>query len=164
MSEAKTDTRFTVRSKRPIRPVSWAKGPILIVDDNLDDAKLTERVFLQLNSTLPITVFSSGRDLVAHLKKHGKGESSNADSGAAAKFAPSAILLDLGMPEMDGFSVLEWCAKEPEFASIPVIVLTNFNDLPHMKQAYALGARSYLLKPIDQNALRSVLSSLSISV
>jgi CheY-like chemotaxis protein len=164
MSKINTETQFTVRGKRPRRPVTLLRGPILIVDDNEDDAKLTERVFLQLNSRLPITVLSSGFDLVAHLEKHGKGASSVADSADTAGFVPSAILLDMSMPGMDGFSVLEWCAKQPKFANIPVIVLTNFNDLPHMKQAYALGARSYLLKPIDQNALRSVLSSLSISV
>jgi CheY-like chemotaxis protein len=157
----KTDTRFVARSTRHKRAAPPASGPILIVDDNPDDAKLAERAFLQLNPDLPLIVFSSGRELIDHLEGKGKQVPAN----AAAPTSPLAILLDLNMPEMDGLAVLEWCAKQPEaISNIPIIVQTNFTDLPHMKRAYALGARSYLLKPIDLNALRSVLSSLSISV
>lgn len=68
------------------------------------------------------------------------------------------------MPEMDGFSILEWMAKRPEFSSIPVIILSTFDDLYHVKQAYSLGARSYLLKPVNGDSLRDAFSSLNITV
>jgi YesN/AraC family two-component response regulator len=65
---------------------------------------------------------------------------------------------------MDGFAILEWMAKHPHFASIPVIVLSTFDDLHHVRQAYSLGARSYLLKPINTDPLRDALQSLNIAL
>lgn len=158
MPETKSDTQFVVRNKRRKRAVSSANGPILIVDDNLDDAKLAERAFHQLNPDFSVTLLYSGRELIAHLQGNRELPTPSPPS------VPTLILLDLSMPEMDGFSVLEWCSSQKEFANIPIVVLTNFSELPNMKRAYALGARSFLLKPIDKIALRSVLSSLSILV
>jgi CheY-like chemotaxis protein len=137
---------------------SVSRGPIVIVDDNPDDAKLAQRAFERLNPQFPINFVGSGRDLLNYL------EGVKSDSGAAAATIPSVILLDLKMPEMDGFAILEWMAKRPQFAGIPVIILSTFDDLLHIKQAYSLGARSYLLKPITGDALRDALSSLNIAV
>ncbi|HEX3718744.1 MAG TPA: response regulator [Verrucomicrobiae bacterium] len=137
---------------------SVSRGPILIVDDNPDDAKLAQRAFERLNPQFPINFVCSGRDLLNYL------EGVKTSSGAAASTIPSVILLDLKMPEMDGFAILEWMAKRPQFAGIPVIILSTFDDLLHIKQAYSLGARSYLLKPITGDALRDALSSLNIAV
>jgi YesN/AraC family two-component response regulator len=55
-------------------------------------------------------------------------------------------------------------ANQPQFTGIPVIILSTFDDLLHVKQAYSLGARSYLLKPISGDSLRDALSSLNIAV
>lgn len=134
------------------------RGPILIVDDNPDDAKLAQRAFERLHPQFPANFVGSGRDLVNYL------EAMTASSGAAPATVPSVILLDLKMPEMDGFAILEWMAKRPQFAGIPVIILSTFDDLLHVRQAYSLGARSYLLKPITGDSLRDALSSLNIAV
>jgi two-component system response regulator len=136
-----------------------ARGPILIVDDNPDDAKLAQRAFERLNPQIPIHVVGSGVDLVKHLE--GITASASADAAVAI---PSVILLDLKMPEMDGFTILKWMANQPQFTGIPVIILSTFDDLLHVKQAYSLGARSYLLKPISGDSLRDALSSLNIAV
>jgi two-component system response regulator len=160
MPGTKTDTQFTVRSKRPIRPAPSLDGPILVVDDSLDDAHLAERSIHQLNPKFAVIILGSGKELVEYLQGKRQMES----SAAAEPARPRVILLDLKMPEMDGLEVLEWCRSQAEaISSIPVVVTTNFSDLPFMKRAYALGARSYLIKPVDHNALRSVFSSLSIS-
>lgn len=137
---------------------SVSRGPILIVDDNPDDAKLAQRASERLHPQFPVNFVGPGPNLVKYL------ESITASSGAAAAPIPSVILLDLKMPEMDGFAILEWMAKRPQFAGIPVIILSTFDDLLHVKQAYSLGARSYLIKPITGDALRDALSSLNIAV
>jgi two-component system response regulator len=140
------------------KAVSSVRGPILIVDDNPDDAKLAQRAFERLNPQFPLTVVGSGRGLLEYLEGL-----STASRDEAAR-VPSVILLDLKMPEMDGFTILEWMAKRPAFAGIPVIILSTFDDLYHVKQAYSLGARSYLLKPISGDSLRDALTSLNITV
>lgn len=62
------------------------------------------------------------------------------------KSRPDAILLDLIMPEVDGFQVLETLKDKPELASIPVIVLSNLGQDADVKKAKDLGAREYLVK------------------
>jgi adenylate cyclase len=67
---------------------------------------------------------------------------------------PAAVLLDIQMPKVDGWTVLEACKDDPEIADIPVIVLTISDN---RKRAYALGASDFLVKPVDRNRLREVL-------
>ncbi len=158
MPKSTSDTEFLVRTLTGGQAVVAMRGPVWIVDDNPDDAKLSQLAFQRLNPRFPTTVFGSGRELVAHL------QAMDASSKPAEMSVPGAILLDLKLPEMDGFAVMEWLKKQPQFANIAVIVASSFTDLEHLKQAYALGARSYLLKPINADVLRGTLASLSISV
>ena len=62
------------------------------------------------------------------------------------KERPQLILLDLVMPQMDGFSVLKELQKDPTLSSIPVIVLSNLGEKNSVDQALALGAKDYLIK------------------
>jgi two-component system response regulator len=158
MPKSTSDTEFMVKTMSGRQAVVAMRGPVWIVDDNPDDAKLSQLAFQRLNPRFPTTVFGSGRELVAHLQAMG------VSSKRAEMSVPGAILLDLNLPEMDGFAVMEWLRKQPQFANIAIIVATNLADLTYLKQAYALGARSYLLKPINSDVLRGTLASLSISV
>jgi CheY-like chemotaxis protein len=145
----------TMSGRQAVVPI---RGPVWIVDDNPDDAKLSQLALHRLNPQFPNTVFGSGRKLVAHLQDV-------AVSSKPAKMSvPCAILLELKMPEMDGFAVMEWLRNQPQFANIAVIVATKFADWAHLKQAYALGARSYLLKPINADVLRGTLAGWSDSL
>lgn len=62
------------------------------------------------------------------------------------KDKPDLILLDLNLPIMDGFQVLEELKKDPEMKSIPVLVLTNYGQKEHIDKCLALGAVDYLIK------------------
>ena len=62
------------------------------------------------------------------------------------KFRPDLILLDLAMPKMDGFGVLDKLKSEEGTKNIPVIVLTNLENAAAVERALALGALSYLVK------------------
>ncbi len=59
---------------------------------------------------------------------------------------PDLILLDLILPKMDGFKVLKKLKKEKNTKKIPVIVLTNLEELKHVNKALELGAKTYLVK------------------
>ena len=64
----------------------------------------------------------------------------------AIKEIPDLILLDLILPKMDGFAVLESLKKNPKTAHIPVIVLSNLGEAGDVQRAIELGAQSYLVK------------------
>lgn len=68
----------------------------------------------------------------------------------AKKCRPSAILLDIQLPDTDGFSVLEKLKSDPETAAIPVFI---FSVVPDMKRGFALGAVDYLPKPFNGDRL-----------
>ena len=69
---------------------------------------------------------------------------------AARQHRPGAILLDILLPDVDGWEVLRQLKADPELSQIPVVVVTVVDE---RKLGLALGAADYLLKPIDRDAL-----------
>lgn len=65
----------------------------------------------------------------------------------------SAIILDLIMPKMDGFAVLEYMAKDSRFANIPILVTTGERDYTSEKKCLELGAWDFISKPINKDTL-----------
>jgi len=61
---------------------------------------------------------------------------------------PGLILLDIKMPKVDGFSVLEHVKADPQLRLIPVLMLTSTDDQAEVNRCYRLGANSYVVKPI----------------
>ena len=64
----------------------------------------------------------------------------------AKETKPDIILLDLILPKMDGFEVLDELKKDEALKDVPVIVLTNLESTPDIERALALGATNYLVK------------------
>ena len=64
----------------------------------------------------------------------------------ATKEKPDLILLDLQLPIMSGFDVLEELKKNPDTRNIPVLVLTNYGQKEHIDRCLNLGAEDYLIK------------------
>jgi len=64
----------------------------------------------------------------------------------AAEFVPDIILLDIMMPKLDGFGVLERLKKSEKLKNIPVILLTNLNQKDEVQRGLSLGADDYLIK------------------
>ena len=69
------------------------------------------------------------------------------------------LLLDIEMPEMDGFEVLEELKKEPALRDIPVIVTSSVEGIANIVRCIELGAEDYLAKPVQQVLLQARLSS-----
>jgi PAS domain S-box-containing protein len=69
---------------------------------------------------------------------------------AAAALKPDAILLDVMMPDMDGFEVCQRLRNDPELAQIPVIMITVLDDRASRLQGLAAGADEFLAKPFDR--------------
>jgi len=84
------------------------------------------------------------------LRREGYEMISALDGEAGLKLAktkkPDLILLDLVLPKVHGFEVLKELKKTPETKEIPVIVLTNLEEMGDVDKAVELGARTYLVK------------------
>ncbi len=118
-------------------------GVFLVVDDNPDDTLLLGRVFRRANMLNPLQAVGSGAEAIAYLK--GEGRYANREEFPL----PALILLDLKMPGMDGFEVLQWMRGQPELQRLRVVILTGSDDMRDVNRAYELGANSFLIKPTD---------------
>jgi CheY-like chemotaxis protein len=120
---------------------------VLLVDDSENDARLLAAAFNRLGLTNPIIWLSRGEQAIAYLA--GEGEYADRDRSPF----PSVLILDLRMPGMDGFAVLEWIREHPELRRLFVVALSALDDTKSMNRAYELGANSYLTKPVDPDEL-----------
>lgn len=63
---------------------------------------------------------------------------------------PDLIILDIEMPEVDGYQMLEMIREKPELEEVPIIFLTSNSDKEHVIKAVKNGANDYAVKPIDE--------------
>jgi pilus assembly protein CpaE len=68
-------------------------------------------------------------------------------------FEPEMLIVDLKLPEMDGFQILERLRRDPKYSQIPVIVITAQDELSEKLRAFELGADDYLVKPFQPEEL-----------
>jgi two-component system response regulator len=117
-------------------------GTILIVDDDPDYARVVQLLLARFCPQLSTVTLRSGPELISYLQ----GE--DRFSGLKGSSGPVLVLLDVRMPGMDGFEVLRWLRDHPPHHLLPVIVLTSCGEIELAQRAYALGARSFLAKPL----------------
>jgi two-component system response regulator len=127
-------------------------GPILIAEDTPSDAVLTQRVLNEAGIVNPIHWVRDGSDVLFYLEAQVK-------AGAGAYPLPALILLDLRMPT-PGSRVLKWLAGHPGFSALPVVVTTDSGNMADIRQAYDLGASSFLMKPVLKEDLLNLLRGL----
>ncbi len=123
------DIVSTVR--RLLDGASAGEPSVLVVDDEPDTAAL-------IRDTLRTEGF---RAVVAH-----DGHQALA---AVRRKRPDLVILDIMMPDMSGFEVLEALGRDPSLNGLPVVVLTARGDEADAKRGLALGARRYMSKPFD---------------
>lgn len=86
-------------------------------------------------------------------------DSAKAGLAAIKERAPTLIISDISMPEMDGFDFLEKVREDPATANIPFIFLTQHGDVPTMRRGMQLGANDFLSKPIRRADLLGAIST-----
>ncbi|MEN0058280.1 MAG: response regulator, partial [Bdellovibrio sp.] len=79
----------------------------------------------------------------------------------ATAVSPDVVLLDLNLPKKDGHEVLAEIKEDPLLRKIPTIILTTSDAESDKLKAYEHYANSYLVKPLDPNALRDMIADLS---
>ncbi|HEV7620171.1 MAG TPA: response regulator [Flavisolibacter sp.] len=118
---------------------------ILFVEDNIDDATLTIRALTKSGFLNKLHHVKDGAEALDFLYCKGIYASRNAD------WKPKLLLLDLKMPKVSGMQVLEKVKSDPDLKSIPIVILTSSQEDPDIVKCYALGANSYIVKPVDSN-------------
>lgn len=120
---------------------------ILLVEDNPLDADLIQRALHKVEAGITLEIALDGEEALGHLERWEKGSP-----------LPVVILLDLKLPKISGLDVLRRLKTHPKYKLLPVVVLTSSNELTDIRQAYALGANSYILKAIDYDQFSNAVS------
>jgi two-component system response regulator len=120
---------------------------LLVIEDARDHAILVRVAARRALPGLDVRVAGDGREGIAYLA----GTPPFQDRRSHP--LPDVIILDLLMPEVDGFAVLEWMARTPRASEIPVVVLTSSEAPDHESRSLALGAKAFYRKPTDLDAL-----------
>lgn len=125
--------------------MNYENVEILFVEDSMDDATLTIRALSKSGFTNRLHHVKDGAEALDFLYCKGIYAVRN------SREYPKLILLDLKMPKVSGMQVLEKIKSDPDLKSIPVVILTSSNEDPDVEKCYALGANSYIVKPVDSN-------------
>jgi signal transduction histidine kinase len=115
---------------------------VLIADDNVDAADSLAAV-LELDGHVTKPVYSA-RDVLEQ----------------AVAFAPDIILLDIGLPEMDGYEVARRVRAVKRLDSVKLVALTGYGQIEDVRQAQEAGFDDHLVKPVDFETLSRCLSDL----
>ena len=116
---------------------------ILLVEDSLKDVELTLEAFARAKMTNRIHVARDGAEALDFLFCRGEHRR------RIAELPPSAILLDLNLPKVDGLEVLRRIKSEDRTRNIKVVVLSASRRDDHIHEAMQLGAAGYIVKPLD---------------
>lgn len=114
---------------------------VLLVEDNEDDVAFMSRAWKQARITNPLQVVTDGQQAIDYLS----GVGMFADRQLCP--LPCLVFLDLKLPYLDGFTVLQWIREQPGLRDLDVVVLTCSGATRDLQQAYRLGAKSYVIKP-----------------
>lgn len=128
---------------------------ILLIDDNEDDILIIRRTFKKVRTTNDLHIVKSGEEALDYLHHQGK----YAEKKPAM---PGLILLDISMPGMSGFDVLEKLKADPKLKMIPVIMLTTSNQEEDVIRSYEGGACSYITKPVNKDEFFKAIERLNI--
>ncbi|MBL0104763.1 MAG: response regulator [Bacteroidetes bacterium] len=129
---------------------------ILLIEDNPHDAELVIRALKKNHVVNHIVHLTDGVIALDFLFGRGKYE------GRKTNIKPRLILLDLKMPKMNGLEVLQAIKDNDLTKQIPVVVLTSSKENPDIEQSYLLGANSFIVKPVDYDSFRQVITDLGM--
>jgi len=126
---------------------------ILIVEDDAGHARLIEKNLKRAKISNLITRVENGQEALDFLFSEGVFAGQERPS-------PLLVLLDLNMPVLDGYQVLEKMKADEELKKIPVVVLTTTDDAREVSRCYQLGCSVYITKPVDYDSFCEAIQQL----
>jgi len=131
------------------------KVTILLVEDDPGHARLIEKNLRRANVTNRIDHVTDGQQAVDYLFCEGEYSDRKHPS-------PLLVLLDLNMPVLDGYQVLERMKSDERTKHIPVIILTTTDDAREVSRCYELGCNVYITKPVDYDQFSEAMRKLGL--
>lgn len=116
---------------------------ILYVEDNKDAITFFSRVVTKMGDYKFVTS-EDGQSAIELLESN-------------QNFEPEMILLDINLPGMNGFEILQYVRTRTAYKNIPVVMFTSSDSEGDIKKSYAFGANAYLVKPDSLQSLKEVL-------
>jgi len=128
---------------------------LLLVEDNPYDAEMAIRQLKKNNMANSLFHVKDGEEALEFIFATGRyaGEESDIKH-------PKIILLDIQMPKVSGIEVLHKIKNDPRTHSIPVVILTSSKEDPDIQKCYALGANSYIVKPVNFESFAEAIKNL----
>lgn len=128
---------------------SYELVEILFAEDNARDAELTIRALKQGGLANALLWVKDGQQAMDFLFRQG-------EYAGREDTVPRLVLLDLKMPRVNGIEVLEAIRGDERTKNIPVVIMTSSEEESDVARSYALGVNSYVVKPVDFNAMVDV--------
>jgi CheY-like chemotaxis protein len=122
-------------------------GHILVAEDDTTDAFFFQRAFRRAGIPVTLNFVQDGQEVIDYLE--GKGPFTD----RASHPLPQLLLLDLRMPKLDGFEVLQWIRQRPALSELVVVLFSSSDEPRDISRAYDLGANWYLVKPHSMEEL-----------
>jgi len=122
---------------------------ILLAEDNAHDAELTMRALKKGGLANKVLWVKDGQEALDYLFREG-------DYASRVETVPRLVLLDLKMPKVDGIEVLKVVKGDERTRRIPVVIMTSSQEESDVAKSYDFGVNSYVVKPVDFNALADV--------
>jgi CheY-like chemotaxis protein len=118
---------------------------ILLVEDNPADAQMLDTALRRTGIPLEITVLEDGVKAIEYLAA--------ADRDVNGSRNCDIVLLDLNLPRLGGFEVLEYIRSYERLKRLPVVVMSGSTNMDEIDRCYQAGANSYICKPIHLNEI-----------
>ena len=128
---------------------------ILLVEDDLGHARLIEKNLRRSKITNEVITVGDGQQALDYLFSQGQYTKSE-------RASPLLVLLDLNLPVLDGYQVLQRMKAESNTKHIPVIILTTTDDLREVSRCYELGCSVYITKPVDSEKFSEAIHKLGL--
>ena len=128
---------------------------ILLVEDDPGHARLIEKNLRRSNVMNGVIKASNGQQALDYLFSEGQ-------YAGTERASPLLVLLDLNMPVLDGYQVLERMKSDERTRHIPVIMLTTTDDTREVSRCYDLGCSVYVTKPVDYEQFTLAIRNLGL--
>ena len=128
---------------------------ILLVEDDPKDVDLTLTGLAEYNLANEVVVVRDGEEALDYLYRRGSHEKRSNGN-------PAVMLLDLKLPKVDGFEVLQQIRSDEQLKMLPVVILTSSREECDLVKGYKLGVNAYVVKPVDFHQFVNAVKELGV--
>lgn len=136
-----------------INPISDTQDvTIVMIEDDAGHARLIEKNLRRAGIANRLVHLTNGREALDYFFS----------DDTKSQQQPLLVLLDLNLPEVDGYQVLERLKSDEMMKMVPIIVLTTTSNPKEVERCYALGCNVYITKPVEYEAFAESIRKLGL--